>query len=93
MPTYDQQFWSCLMTNIFAKAFIAAGIFVLASGAADATGFLEQAFIDAGNGVKTVAGAIVPALAPTPNTPSRPAPPTMSPCSVSPRSCDSPPKN
>jgi hypothetical protein len=69
------------MTSIFSKALVAVAIFALASGAAQATGFFEQALTDLGNGVKVVAPVVAPPSAPGPTTPSKPPAP-MSPCPV-----------
>jgi hypothetical protein len=79
------------VTRIVSKTLIAASFFVIAAGAAEARGFLEQAVVDAGNGVKAVGSVIVPAKS-APNQPTRGPSQPMGPCTISPGSCDAPAK-
>jgi hypothetical protein len=79
------------MTSIISKALVTASFLVIAAGAAEARGFLEQALIDAGNGIKAGGSVIVPPK-PGPSEPNRGPSQPMGPCTVSPGSCDAPPK-
>ncbi|WLA83211.1 hypothetical protein [Bradyrhizobium elkanii] len=79
------------MTSIFSKTLVAASFFVFAVGAAEARGFLEQAVIDAGNGIKAVGNVIVPPK-PAPSEPNKGPSSPMGPCTVAPGACEAPPK-
>jgi hypothetical protein len=73
------------MRTTMRLAAIVAICFAPSVGTVQATGFLEQAVIDVGNGIK----AITPS-APTPAPAPSPAPkPPMGPCTSGPNACDS----